>query len=283
MATVEPVTTAQEVPLEKGLKSGALGLVSTTIIATASVAPAYSLAATLGLVVGAVALQSPAVAVLAFVPMLLTSIGYSELNKADPDCGTTFTWATRAFGPRTGWAGGWGIVAADVLVMASLAQVAGQYVFFLVAGPNSSIGANPASGWVLLVGVLWIVVMTYICYRGIEVSANFQKALLAIELVMLFVLSIVALVKVYNGHAGSIHPSISWFNPLKISDFSSFTAGIVLMVFIYWGWDTAAGRQRGDQGQDQDPGPGGDHLHRHPARHLRAGDHLDPGVRRSRH
>jgi amino acid transporter len=254
MATVEPVTTAQEQPLEKGLKSGALGLVSTTIIATASVAPAYSLAATIGLVVAAVGLQSPAVAVLAFVPMLLTSIGYSELNKADPDCGTTFTWATRAFGPRTGWAGGWGIIAADVLVMASLAQVAGQYVFFLFAGPNSSIGANPASGWVLLVGVLWIVAMTYICFRGIEVSANFQKALLGIELVMLFVLSLVALVKVYNGHPGSIHPTISWFNPFKISDFSSFTSGIVLMVFIYWGWDTAVAVNEETKDKTKTPG-----------------------------
>ena len=37
----------------------------------------------------------------------------------------------------------------------------------------------------LLVGVLWIVAMTYICYRGIEVSANFQKALLGIEIIML--------------------------------------------------------------------------------------------------
>ena len=53
----------------------------------------------------------------------------------------------------------------------------------------------------LLVGVMWIVVMTYICYRGIEVSANFQKALLGIELVMLLVLSITALVKVGTGHA----------------------------------------------------------------------------------
>ncbi len=121
----------------------------------------------------AVGLQSPIVAVLAFVPMLLTSIGYSELNKADPDCGTTFTWATRAFGPQTGWAGGWAIVAADMLVMASLAQVAGQYGFLLFNAKG--IGSNPTSGWVLLVGVLWIVVMTYICYRGIEVSANFQK------------------------------------------------------------------------------------------------------------
>src|ERR1700758_1957649 len=129
MAT-EQITVEQQV--DKGLKSGALGLVSTTIIATASVAPAYSIAATLVFVVVAVGLQSPIVAVLAFVPMLLTSIGYSELNKADPDCGTTFTWATRAFGPKSGWAGGWAIVVADVLVMSSLAQVASQYVFFVV-------------------------------------------------------------------------------------------------------------------------------------------------------
>ena len=123
MATAEQPVETQEQQLDKGLKSGALGLISTTVIATASVAPAYSIAATLVFVVGAVALQSPAVAVLAFVPMLLTSIGYSELNKADPDCGTSFTWASRAFGPRTGSAAGWGIIVADVLVMASLAQV----------------------------------------------------------------------------------------------------------------------------------------------------------------
>src|SRR5580693_2791055 len=215
MTTAERVRSTAEHPVRKGLKPGALGLVSTTIVATASVAPAYSIAATLVFVVAVVGLQAPIVAVLAFVPMLLTSIGYSELNKADPDCGTTFTWASRAFGPKTGWAGGWGIIASDILVMASLAQVAGQYVFFLVAGPNSSIGKNPASGWVLLVGFAWIVVMTYICYRGIEVSANFQKVLLSIELIMLFVLSIVALVKVYSGHPGSIRPSVSWFNPFN--------------------------------------------------------------------
>jgi amino acid transporter len=255
MATIQEAKQPgqEEVP-DKGLKSGALGLISTTIIATASVAPAYSLAATLGLVVAAVGLQSPAVAVLAFVPMLLTSIGYSELNKADPDCGTTFTWATRAFGPRTGWAGGWGIIAADVLVMASLAQVAGQYVFFLVAGPNSSIGKNPASGWVLLVGFAWIVAMTYICYRGIEVSANFQKVLLSIEIIMLLVLSVVALVKVGQGHPGSIHPAWSWFNPFHVKNFSTFTEGIILMVFIYWGWDTGVAVNEETRDRNKTPG-----------------------------
>src|ERR1700752_4104210 len=212
MATVEPVTTAQEQPLEKGLKSVPLGLISTTVIATASVAPAYSIAATLVFVVLAVGIQSPAVAVLAFVPMLLTSIGYSEMNKADPDCGTTFTWATRAFGPKTGWAGGWGIVAADVIVMASLAQVASQYVFLEFGAKG--IGGDPTSGWVLLGGIIWIVLMTVICYVGIEVSANFQKVLLGIELVMLTVLSVTALVKVGSGSApaGHLTPHWSWLN-----------------------------------------------------------------------
>src|SRR6266853_4776605 len=243
-----------EQPLEKGLKSGALGLIGATVIATASVAPAYSIAATLVFVVIAVGLQAPAVAVLAFVPMLLTSIGYSELNKADPDCGTTFTWATRAFGPKTGWAGGWAIIVADVLVMASLAQVAGQYGFLLFNA--NGIGKNPASSWVLLVGVLWIVAMTYICYRGIEVSANFQKVLLGIELVMLAVLSITALVKVGTGHAppGHLTPSLSWLNPFHITSFSAFTSGIILMVFIYWGWDTAVAINEETKDKTKTPG-----------------------------
>jgi amino acid transporter len=241
---------------EKGLKSGALGLISTTIIATASVAPAYSLAATLALVSGAVLLQAPAVAVLAFIPMLLTSIGYNELNKADPDCGTTFTWASRAFGPRTGWAGGWAIVAADVLVMASLAQIASTYLFFLIQGPNSAIGQNPTSGWVLLVGLLWIVAMTVICYVGIEISANFQKILLSVEIIMLLVLSVVALVKVGNGTAppGHLTPSVAWFNPFHISSFSAFTSGIILMVFIYWGWDTAVAVNEETRDRTKTPG-----------------------------
>ena len=253
MATAEDqVVEPQEQPVDKGLKSGALGLISSVVIGVASTAPAYSLAATLGFVVAAIGLQSPAVAVLAFVPMLLCSIGYSEMNKADPDCGTTFTWATRAFGPNTGWAGGWAIVAADILVMASLAQVAGQYVFLLF---NSSIGTNPTSGWVLLAGVVWIILMTAISYVGIEVSANFQKILLTIEIVMLAVLSITALVKVGNGTAptGYLHVSASWFNPFK-SSLSSFIPGLVLFLFIYWGWDTSVAVNEETKDRNKTPG-----------------------------
>jgi amino acid transporter len=189
---------------------------------------------------------------LAFVPMLFVAIAYQELNKADPDCGTTFTWAARAFGPRSGWMGGWGIVAADVIVMANLAQIAGQYFFLLF----NADGLAASTGWVTLVGVLWIVGMTWICYVGIEVSARVQRALLAIEVVMLGLFSIVALVKVYTGNApaGSLHPSASWFNPLGIGSFSAFTAGLLLAIFIYCGWDTAVSINEETANRDTTPG-----------------------------
>jgi amino acid transporter len=253
MAAAVPDLRPREEAVDKGLKSGALGLMSSIVIGVASTAPAYSLAATLGFVVVAIGLQSPAVAALAFVPMLLASIGYSEMNKADPDCGTTFTWATRAFGPKTGWAGGWAIVAADVLVMASLAQIAGQYVFLLFNADG--IGKNPTSTWVLIAGVVWIILMSAICYVGIEISANFQKVLLSVEVVMLLVLSIVALVKVGAGHApvGSIHPSLAWFNPFK-AHLSAFISGLVLFLFIYWGWDTAVSVNEETADRNRTPG-----------------------------
>src|SRR5580693_6940526 len=238
---------------DKGLKGGALGLLSSIVMGVASTAPAYSLAATLFFVVAAVGLKSPAVALLAFIPMLLCSIGYSEMNKADPDCGTTFTWATRAFGPKTGWAGGWAIVAADVLVMASLAQVAGQYVFLLFG--NNGVGQNATAWQVLLVGIGWIVAMSYICYRGIEVSAWFQRILLTVEVAMLLVLSITALVRVGNGNhpKGSVTPSFGWLLPTHLS-LSAFISGIILMLFIYWGWDTAVSINEETKDKNKTPG-----------------------------
>ena len=153
-----------EARVDKGLKPSALSLVSNIVIGVASVAPAYSLAATLGAIAAVVGLITPLVVVIAFIPMLFVSIGYSELNKADPDCGTTFTWATRAFGPRTGWMGGWGIIASDILVMASLAQVASTYTFSLFNATSIATDAN--SGWVLGLGLVFLAVMTWVCYRG---------------------------------------------------------------------------------------------------------------------
>ncbi|WP_059016109.1 APC family permease [Mycobacterium sp. M26] len=232
----------------KGLKGGALGLLSSIVVGMASTAPAYSLAATLGLVVASggallAGVKAPAIVLLAFIPMYMIAVAYQELNKAEPDCGTTFTWASRAFGPLVGWMGGWGIIAADVIVMANLAQIAGSYSFTFVGGLGWTSVADLASStlWSTVAGVIWIVVMTYICYRGIEVSARLQYALLGIEMVVLVAFSAVALFKVYTRQAEtySLMPSLSWFWPAGLDFTTVIAPALLTALFIYWGWDTA--------------------------------------------
>ncbi len=233
-ATLAQTATGIEV-VDNGLKKNAISVLSNVVIGVASTAPAYSLAATLGYIalVPGLGLHAPAVMLLAFPPMAFIAAAYYYMNRADPDCGTTFAWMTRSMGPWLGWQGGWAIVVADVLVMPSLASVAGQYTFSLFG--NSS----PSTLEVTIVGTAWIVIMTVICYIGIELSARTQQVLLGLELFTLILFSIVALIKVYASHpAHSIEPALSWFNPFDVSSINALDGGILLAVFVYWGWDT---------------------------------------------
>jgi amino acid transporter len=234
-------------PGQKGLKANAISYASNVVIATASTAPAYSLAATLGFIVAVpgVGLSAPAVLVVSFLPMLCIAFAYRWMNRADPDAGTSFAWVTRAMGPRLGWLTGWAIVAADVIVMASLAQIAGSYTFLLFGWH-----AAADTAWAVTVaGCVWIALMTWICLIGIELNALTQKWLLGAELGILALFSVVALVK-----GGAATPSLDWINPLHISSPSALADGVLLGLFIYWGWDS--GVAVNEESENPETGPG---------------------------
>jgi amino acid transporter len=234
---------------EPKLKAGAIGFVSNIVISVASVAPAYSLAATLGYIaaVPGLGFHSDAAILIAFFPMLAIAASYYWFNRADPDCGTTFSWVTKAMGPFTGWQAGWAVVIADVLVMPSLADVAGNYTFQLF-------GVTPTTAEVVAVGVVWIIIMTAVCYIGIELSARLQQGLLALELVTLTVFAVVALIKVYAGGAPhSTHVSADWFNPFG-AGLGPLSGGILLAIFIYWGWDTGVSVNEETEDATESPG-----------------------------
>ena len=94
--TAPPAPPAAPAPAKnKGLKVGAIGLLSSIVIGVASTAPGYSLAATLGGVSAEVGTKAPLIMLVAFVPMLFISFAYKALNRANPDCGTSFSWVAR--------------------------------------------------------------------------------------------------------------------------------------------------------------------------------------------
>jgi amino acid transporter len=234
----------------KGLKDGALGLASATVIGVASTAPAYSLAASLGFVTLAVGAKAPAVMWMAFVPMGCIAAAFFYLNRADPDCGTNFTWVTRAMGPRLGWLGGWSSMVADLIIMPSLALIAASYTFSLFGFHNLA-----ANTWcTLILGIIFIMGMTWICVVGIELSARTQMGLLITELVVLTLFVIVALAKAYGHSKGFVHPSLSWLTPTNFGGVSALNDGLLAAVFIYWGWDTAASVNEECEGANTTPG-----------------------------
>jgi amino acid transporter len=233
----EATTTTGTPDTAPELKHGALGFTSSLLLGVSSVAPAYSFAAILGLLVAEAGVQAPAVVLISFVPMLFVATAYYWMNRADPDCGTTFAWATKALGPTTGWLAGWSILTAGVIVIGLLANTAASYTYTLVGWD-----AAADSKWaVIALATAMTIGATYITVRGIEISARTTYVLMALQIGGLLLFAFVALGRVLVGDGGptSIDPSVSWFSPFAIDGSSALIAGVLLGVFAYWGWDSA--------------------------------------------
>jgi amino acid transporter len=247
--------------VDKGLKGGSLGLVAVIVIGVASTAPGYSLAAGIGGIAGVAGLKAPFIMLFAFVPMGCIAASFYYMNKADPDCGTNFTWGVRAFGPKTGWIAGWGCIVADLVIMPNLAGISGQYLVLLF---SKKLAENIYL--TTFIGVIFIIAMTWICFKGIELSARSQVLLLGTELAVLAIFAVVAISKAFHGVTKtttealdtfgdkvpeycktaadslqctyqSAKPSLSWMSPSGVPT-KEIIAGLVLAVFAYWGWDT---------------------------------------------
>jgi amino acid transporter len=159
------------------------------------------------------------------------------MNRADQECGTTFSWVTRTMGPWWGWIGGWAICTTGILVVGSLADVAARYGLLLV-GWDSAAESKAA---VTALAVAIIALMTLICVLGTELSARVQNVMIFAQVLALLLFAVVALVKVFGDSApeGSLDPSISWLSPFALDDTGVLVSGLLIGVFIYWGWESA--------------------------------------------
>ncbi|MCX4508816.1 APC family permease [Streptomyces sp. NBC_01619] len=218
------------------LKHNAIGFLDALVIGINSTSPAYSLAAVIGSVVALVGVYAPGVVLASFVPMLLIASAFFYLNRVDQDCGTTFSWVTRAMGPWAGWIGGWAIMMTGVLVVGSLADVA--VGFGLLTVGLDSWATNDVVRPLLT--VLLILVMTAICVIGTEASAHVQNVLILAQIASLLAFAVVAIQRVYAGTSSlpAVEPEIGWLNPFGAGG-AALTAGLLLGVFMYWGWESA--------------------------------------------
>ena len=200
----------------------------------------------------------PAIFLVGFLPMLLVAFGYRELNSAMPDSGTTFTWATRAFGPYLGWMGGWGLIAATVVVLSNLAGIAVEFLYLLLAqvfqNPElATLTDDPAIN--VLTCLAFMAIATLISYRDMQTTQKVQYVLVGFQLLVLVLFGVVAFIHVANGSAFDATPvSLEWFNPFGVGSFSAFAAGLSLSIFIFWGWDVTLTMSEETKGSRSTPG-----------------------------
>jgi amino acid transporter len=111
---------------------------------------------------------------------------------------------------------------------------------------------------VVALAVAIIAVMTAICVIGTELSAHLQRVLTLGQVGILLVFAVVAFIRLAIGDTpeGSIDPELSWLSPFG-GDYSGLLTGVLLAVFIYWGWESAVNLSEESEDSSRAPGLAG--------------------------
>jgi amino acid transporter len=213
------------------LQPNAIGVAQDTVIGLASSAPAASIGLTLPALAAAAAYGSGPVIVLTAIPMIIIANAYRRLNMWNANCGASFEWVGRAISPYLGFMTGWLMIAAYVIATVSGVEVLGPSVLAIFGADATSTWANIAIA--TAVGL----VMLVIAVAGIRITARAQVGMAVIEYGILAGFGIWGLLAVLGHHAGTYPVTRGWLSVTGTGGHGSATAGFLIAVFMFTGWD----------------------------------------------
>jgi amino acid transporter len=237
-ASSGPAPAPAQSPHQAGgsLRSGALRFRDTTVMALASSGPTQSIAVTLAALLATIGYASFLPLFICFIPMLGIAIGYQRLNAWRPSAGATYSWVGRALNPHAGFFAGWIMLMYYCVGTTSLTIPLGSY--FLTFFSNTAANNTYA---VAAVGSAFDIIVLVVAALGIKLSARFQWGWAIFEYGLLVGFTIAAIVGIYGHHLhNTVHIASSWFTVSGAGGFSALISGILLAIFLYSGWDTAA-------------------------------------------
>lgn len=232
------------------LKKGALGLVDAVTMAVAGSAPAYSITASTAALVAAVGMAGPGALLFAFIPMIGITIAFSYLNKWRSDAGAAYAWVGRAIHPWLGFLAGWALLCLSTIFMVAAALPAGEATLDLLA-PSELHDVRWATG----IGVVWFLGVLALVTVGISATARVQVFLTVLELGALLLVGGLAVWKASAAPVAAF--DWKWFSPLEFGSFQAFSAGMLVAVFYYFGWDVSSNLAEETSDADRKAGLGG--------------------------
>jgi amino acid transporter len=223
-----------------------LGLFDISILASASMGPAYSLASTMGPMVAVAGDHATLALALLAAIMLCIAIAFSRLSARLPNAGSSFTWIGAAFGPLAGAYGAWLLLLSNYFATMATALPAGIYTLDLVA-PRLS--ASPL--WDALVGVVWIAASALLLAVGLRPTAFATALFLLAELAVIAATALAALF-VHPVPESSVLPA-----GFALPGWSGILPAMVLGIWMTDGWEVSASASEETTGSSKTPGRGG--------------------------
>jgi len=218
---------------DHSLRQGALGLLDTAVMAVAGSAPAYSITASTAALVAAVGIAGPAALSIAFVPMIGITIAFSYLNLWRSDAGAAYAWVGRALHPGLGFIAGWSLLSLSTIFMVAAALPAGEATLDLIAP-----GQLHDVLWVTSIGAAWFLGVLALVTCGITATAKVQVVLTLLEVGALILVGGLA---IWHARITPVTAfSWNWFFPSAFGSFDSFTAGMLVAIFYFFGWDVSS-------------------------------------------
>ncbi|MEU7568675.1 APC family permease [Streptomyces fradiae] len=215
----------------RGLRPNALGTFDTVVMAVAGSAPAYTLAATTAVLVGAVGLAAPAALLYCALPMLGIVLAYGRLGRLDANAGAAYSWVGRTLHPFLGFLCGWALVVSTTLFMVAGSVPAGALTLSLF-DPALAEDTWAATA----VGACWFTAMLLVVLGGVRLTVRAQLVVSGVELVLLLLFVLGAVVR--GGAAAAF--DWSWLGFGHFDGVSGFASGALIAAFYYWGWDVTS-------------------------------------------
>jgi amino acid transporter len=252
-ASTDPLPAGSQSPGHqgRGLRAGALRIGDVVVMAMASSGPTQSIAVTMAALLATVSYAALLPIVICFIPMLGIALGYQRLNAWQPSAGATYSWVGRALSPHAGFFAGWIMLMYYSVGTTSLTIPLGTYMLSFFS--NSAASNTHA---VAAVGTAFDLLVLVVAALGIKPTARFSWGWAVFEYGLLAGLSVAALVGIYGHHLHhAVRVTGSWFTISGAGGFSALVSGMLLAIFLYSGWDTAA--YVGEEARGKQAGPAG--------------------------
>ena len=229
-----------------------LSLADLSVLASSSMAPAYSIAAVMGLVVVAAAAGAPFSVIISTIPIALIAIGFMRLSMARPSAGGAYTWASVAFGDRVGWFTGVLVIIAYYFGTLACIVPAGVYTVSALGLLGVHVASTPLA--IAMAGIGWAIFSTYFLMIGARPTALISAVFLAVEICALLLIAVIALAHPFSGTPppGSLPVGIT----IGATGLAGVIVGAVLSIWVSAGWEISTYSSEESTGSAITPGAG---------------------------